>query len=96
MRLFAEQLHHEPGQQHGDGDEPEAGAERAAEVRHRAERERADAGDAAARQGNGLDRTPWVENFVARRLGHLERFSQDITRCHVTLTREQASRGVSG
>jgi ribosomal subunit interface protein len=40
---------------------------------------------------NGLERTPWVENFVAERLGHLERFSQDITRCHVTLTREQAS-----
>jgi ribosomal subunit interface protein len=40
---------------------------------------------------NGLERTPWVESFVADRLVHLERFSQDITRCHVTLTREQAS-----
>ena len=40
---------------------------------------------------NGIDRSPWVENYVAERLGHLERFAQDITRCHVTLTREQSS-----
>src|SRR4051812_41766364 len=38
-----------------------------------------------------VDRSPWVEAYVAERLNHLERFSQDITRCHVTLTREQAS-----
>jgi ribosomal subunit interface protein len=40
---------------------------------------------------NGIDRSPWVENYVAERMQHLERFSQDITRCHVTLTREQRS-----
>ncbi len=40
---------------------------------------------------NGIDRSAWVENYVAERLGHLERFAQDITRCHVTLTREQSS-----
>ena len=38
-----------------------------------------------------VDRTPWVEEFVAERLGHLEKFSPDITRCHVTLAREQGS-----
>src|SRR5436190_23210906 len=40
---------------------------------------------------NGIDRSPWVENYVAERLGHLERFAREITRCHVTLTREQSS-----
>src|SRR5438105_13147689 len=40
---------------------------------------------------NGIDRSAWVENYVAERLQHLERFAQDITRCHVTLTREQSS-----
>jgi len=39
----------------------------------------------------GIDRSAWVENYVAERLGHLEKFSQDITRCHVTLAREQSS-----
>jgi len=38
-----------------------------------------------------VERTPWVEEFVAERLGHLEKFSPDITRCHVTLAREQGS-----
>jgi ribosomal subunit interface protein len=38
-----------------------------------------------------VDRSDWVENYVAERLAHLERFAQDITHCHVTLTREQAS-----
>jgi ribosomal subunit interface protein len=40
---------------------------------------------------NGIRRSAWVETYVAERLGHLERFAQDITRCHVTLTREQSS-----
>ncbi len=40
---------------------------------------------------NGIDRSTWVESYVAERLAHLERFSQDLTRCHVTLTREQTS-----
>ena len=39
----------------------------------------------------GVERTAWVEEMVAEKLSHLERFSQDITRCHVTLTREQSS-----
>src|SRR3954462_11054938 len=39
----------------------------------------------------GIDRSAWVENYVAERLGHLEKFLQDITRCHVTLAREQSS-----
>jgi ribosomal subunit interface protein len=38
-----------------------------------------------------VDRSPWVEDYVVERLAHLEKFSQDITRCHVTLTREQSS-----
>jgi len=38
-----------------------------------------------------VDRSPWVENYVAERLQHLEKFAQDITRCHVTLSREQSS-----
>ena len=38
-----------------------------------------------------IERTPWVEGFVAERLGHLEKFSPDITRCHVTVAREQGS-----
>src|SRR5438270_13847704 len=39
----------------------------------------------------GVDRSAWVENYVAERLEHLEKFSRDITRCHVTLAREQSS-----
>ena len=39
----------------------------------------------------GVDRSAWVESYVAERLAHLEKFSRDITRCHVTLTREQSS-----
>ena len=39
----------------------------------------------------GVDRSAWVENYVAERLEHLEKFSSDITRCHVTLAREQSS-----
>src|SRR5215813_12094463 len=39
----------------------------------------------------GVNRSTWVENYVAERLGHLEKFSREITRYHVTLTREQRS-----
>jgi ribosomal subunit interface protein len=39
-----------------------------------------------------LERSDWVEAYVGERLRHLERFAQGITRCHVTLTREQSSR----
>ena len=38
-----------------------------------------------------VERSQWIEDYVVERLGHLERFSQDITRCHVTLSREQGS-----
>lgn len=36
-------------------------------------------------------RSGWIERYVAERLQHLERFSTHITRCHVTLAREQSS-----
>jgi ribosomal subunit interface protein len=39
-----------------------------------------------------VDRSPWVEEFVGERVGHLEKFSQDITSCHVTLSRESSHR----
>lgn len=39
----------------------------------------------------GVERSAWVENYVAERLEHLEKFSDEITRCHVTLSREQSS-----
>jgi len=38
-----------------------------------------------------VDRSPWVEEYIAERMAHLERFAQDIIRCHVTLTQEQGS-----
>src|SRR5258708_2824362 len=39
----------------------------------------------------GVARSAWVADYVAERLVHLERFAQDITSCHVTLSREQRS-----
>lgn len=39
----------------------------------------------------GVRRSVWVANYVGERLGHLEKFSRDITSCHVTLSREQSS-----
>lgn len=39
----------------------------------------------------GVRRSAWVGNYVAERVEHLEKFSSDITRCHVTLSREQSS-----
>ena len=38
-----------------------------------------------------VDRSPWVESYIAERMQRLDRFAQGITRCHVTLSREQAS-----
>lgn len=38
-----------------------------------------------------VERADWIEAYVAERLGHLERFAGGITRCRVTLTREQRS-----
>jgi ribosomal subunit interface protein len=36
-----------------------------------------------------VDRSEWVENYIAERMQKLERFAQGITRCHVTLSQEQ-------
>ena len=38
-----------------------------------------------------VDRSQWVENYIAERLEKLERFAQGITRCHVTLSQEQGN-----
>jgi ribosomal subunit interface protein len=38
-----------------------------------------------------VDRSPWVEEYIAERCAHLEKFSQEITRCHVTIAQEAAS-----
>lgn len=35
-----------------------------------------------------VDRSQWVEDYIALRLQKLERFAQGITRCHVTLTQQ--------
>ena len=40
---------------------------------------------------HGIERSSWVEDYIAERMKHLEKFSQDITRCHVTLSQEQGS-----
>lgn len=40
---------------------------------------------------HGVERSDWVEAYVAERLSHLGRFARGITRCRVTLTREQGS-----
>jgi len=39
-----------------------------------------------------VPRSEWVERHVLERMRRLGKFAQGITRCHVTLTREQASR----
>lgn len=39
----------------------------------------------------GVRRSAWVGDYVAERVQHLEKFSTDITSCHVTLSREQSS-----
>ena len=39
----------------------------------------------------GVRRSAWVANYVGVRMSHLEKFSRDITSCHVTLGREQSS-----
>ena len=38
-----------------------------------------------------LDRSPWLETYIAERCAHLEKFSHEITRCHVTIAQEAAS-----
>jgi len=39
-----------------------------------------------------VERSEWVENYILERMRRLDKFAQGITRCHVTLTREQGSR----
>jgi ribosomal subunit interface protein len=39
-----------------------------------------------------VDRSPWVEQYIAERLQRLERYADGITRCHVTLSQDAASR----
>lgn len=38
-----------------------------------------------------VDRSEWVENYIAERLGRLEKFADGITSCRVTLTQEASS-----
>lgn len=38
-----------------------------------------------------VERSEWVEGYIAERLRRLERYADGITRCHVTLTQEVAS-----
>lgn len=38
-----------------------------------------------------LDRSEWVETYIAERLGRLEKFAAGITSCRVTLAQEAAS-----
>jgi cold shock CspA family protein/ribosome-associated translation inhibitor RaiA len=38
-----------------------------------------------------VERSAWVEGYIAERVQRLERFADGITSCHVTLAQEQAS-----
>ena len=38
-----------------------------------------------------VDRSAWVEDYVAERLARLDKFAQGITSCRLTLAQEQAS-----
>lgn len=40
---------------------------------------------------HGVDRSEWVENYILERIARLDKFADGITRCHVTLSREQGS-----
>jgi len=40
---------------------------------------------------HGIERSDWVEGFIVDRLRRIEKFAQGITRCHVSITRDQAS-----
>jgi len=39
-----------------------------------------------------VERSAWVDGYIAERVAHLERFGRGITRCHVTLAQEQGSK----
>lgn len=38
-----------------------------------------------------VERSEWVERYIAERVGRIDRRARGITRCHVTLAREQTS-----
>lgn len=38
-----------------------------------------------------VERSDWVESYILERLQRLDKFAQNVIRCHVTLTREQSS-----
>jgi ribosomal subunit interface protein len=38
-----------------------------------------------------VDRSEWLEQYIRERIERLDKFARGITRCHVTLSREQAS-----
>ena len=38
-----------------------------------------------------VDRSAWVEDYIGQRLQRLDRIAPDMTRCHVTVSKEQAS-----
>jgi cold shock CspA family protein len=40
---------------------------------------------------HGVQRTKWIDDYVAERARRLDRFASDITSCRVTLAQEQAS-----
>jgi ribosomal subunit interface protein len=40
---------------------------------------------------HAVERSDWVESYIAERMQRLDKFAQGITRCHVTLTREVGS-----
>ncbi len=40
---------------------------------------------------HAVDRSEWVENYIADRVGKLERVADGITRCHVTLSQEHGN-----
>jgi ribosomal subunit interface protein len=40
---------------------------------------------------HAVERSEWVESYIAERMQRLDKFAQGITRCHVTLTREVGS-----
>ena len=39
-----------------------------------------------------VERTAWLENYILERIARLDKFARGITRCHVTLAREQGDR----
>jgi cold shock CspA family protein/ribosome-associated translation inhibitor RaiA len=40
---------------------------------------------------HGVERSPWVENYILERVQRLDKFADGITSCRVSLTQDQAS-----